>query len=100
MSSAVDVGALTAEDFEPRRNDTFRLRHAGGELPLQLHDVRRLGYGDRRGGAFSLLFVGAPGPFLPQAVYPLVHAAIGTLQLFLVPLGPTPAGNSYEAILA
>lgn len=98
MSSALDIGTVTADDFEVRRGGTFQLQLRDGELPLKLHAVRRLGQAEREGGAFSLTFVAAPGRFLPQAVYTLVHAEMGTLQLFLVPIGPTEAGNGYEAI--
>jgi hypothetical protein len=45
-----------------------------------------------------LTFLSPPGPFLPQAIYPLLHPAFEALELFLVPLGPKDGGNSYEAV--
>ena len=60
--------------------------------------MKRIGTALRAGGAFSLLFVSAAGPFLPQAIYALAHPVMGTLELFLVPLGPMQGGNGYEAI--
>jgi hypothetical protein len=98
MSSVVDIGTVTADDFEARRGTTFQLQLRDGELPLTLHAVRRLGQSQREAGAFSLTFVAAPRRILPQAIYTLVHAEMGTLQLFLVPIGPTEGGNGYEAI--
>ncbi|MEA2840974.1 MAG: hypothetical protein QOF41_2304 [Methylobacteriaceae bacterium] len=98
MSSAADIGTITADEFEARREGTFQLQLRDGELPLKLHAVQRLGQSQRAGGAFSLIFVASPGRFLPQATYTLVHAEMGTLQLFLVPIGPTEAGNGYEAV--
>jgi hypothetical protein len=52
----------------------------------------------RKGGAFALTFMSPPGPFLQQSTYPLEHPALGTLELFIVPLGPKAGGNSYEAV--
>jgi hypothetical protein len=67
-------------------------------LALELVDVRRLGAALRDGGAFSLTFQSAPGPFVPQATYPIAHPKLGTLEMFIVPLGPKNGGNQYEVI--
>jgi len=91
------VASLTADDFEPHNGESFQLTTAIGALDLKLVEVRRLGQALREGGAFSLLFTSAPGPFLPQATYPLAHPALGTIELF-VPLGPKDGGNRYEVI--
>jgi hypothetical protein len=96
--AAVDLRKLTAPDFEPRIDDLFRVELPELDLSLKLAEVRELGRGKRDGGAFSLLFVSPAGPFLPQAMYPLAHATLGTLRIFLVPLGPMHGGNGYEAI--
>jgi hypothetical protein len=98
MHAPSPLAALTYEDFEPRLSDAFALRQGAGELTLTLAEVRRLGQAKRTGGAFSLLFIAPAGPFLPQAIYPLTHAALGTIELFLVPLGPVQGGNGYEAV--
>jgi len=45
-----------------------------------------------------LTFLSPPGPFLPQAIYPLQHPAFEALDLFLVPIGPKDGGNGYEAV--
>jgi hypothetical protein len=92
------LDALTAADFEPHRGAGFGLAAAGGEIALRLVEVNRAGPALRAGGAFSLLFVSDPGPFLPQATYPISHPALGTLELFLVPLGRKHGGNGYEAV--
>jgi hypothetical protein len=93
-----DIAQLTAADFEPRIEDEFRVPAPAGEIPLKLVEVRRLGKALRKGDAFSLTFLSPPGPFLPQAIYPLLHPAFEALELFLVPLGPKDGGNSYEAV--
>jgi hypothetical protein len=93
-----DIVALTAADFEPHVQDEFQIATSEIALSLKLVEVRRLGRAVRPGGAFSLLFLSASGPIYPQAIYPLTHATLGTLDLFLVPLGPKHGGNSYEAV--
>jgi hypothetical protein len=95
--TAADLRKLTKSDFEARKDETFVLR-AQQELPLKLKHVRPLGESGRPGGAFSLWFVSEPGPFLPQAIYPLEHPQMGRLEIFLVPLGPRDGGNLYESI--
>jgi hypothetical protein len=85
-------------DFEPRLSDEFRVATPNGEVALQLSEVRKLGQAVRKGGAFSLLFVSPPGPFLPQATYTLTHPGLGTLEMFLVPIGPVKGSNGYEAV--
>ena len=92
------VAALSAEDFEPCKGEIFRLMAHGQALELELAEVRRLGHALREGGAFALLFISAPGPIVPQATYPIEHPALGTLELFIVPLGPKDGSNRYEAI--
>lgn len=98
MTTPPDLATLTAADFEPRVNDTFRLPIAPAELSLKLVEVRRLGQAMRQGGAFSLLFISPPGPFLRQGTYPLDNPSLGRLNLFIVPLGPKDGGNSYEVV--
>jgi hypothetical protein len=93
-----ELSALTADDFEPRSGETFRLATPNGALELKLVEVRRLGPALRAGGAFALTFQSAPGPFLPQATYPVGHPELGTLEIFVVPLGPKNGGNQYEVI--
>lgn len=93
-----DVAALTAADFEPLNGGNFTVAAPNGALVLKLTDVRRLGTALRAGGGFSLLFVTPAGPFLPQAIYPITHPELGTLELFIVPLRPKDGANRYEVI--
>jgi hypothetical protein len=89
---------LTADDFEARSGEGFALAAADREVELKLAAVQRLGHALRAGGAFSLQFHGPAGPAIPQATYPLRHEALGTLELFIVPLGPKDGVNRYEVI--
>jgi hypothetical protein len=92
------VAELSVEDFEARDGEIFRLMAGGQAFELKLVEVRRLGDALRSGGAFALLFISPPGPILRQATYPIEHPALGTLELFIVPLGPKDGANRYEAI--
>ena len=95
--SAADLKKLMMGDFEAHKNETFVVR-AAQDLPLTLKQVRPLGESGRPGGAFSLWVFSAPGPFLPQGIYPLEHPQMGRLEIFLVPLGPRDGQNLYESI--
>jgi hypothetical protein len=92
------ISALMPLDFEPLDGETFTLAAPGGELAVKLIEVRRLGAALRDGGAFSLVFTSPPGPALAQGTYPLKHAALGTLEVFVVPLGPKNGLNQYQVI--
>jgi hypothetical protein len=98
MSSSTDLAPLTCGDFEPHLGEVFSLRSAAEEISLRLVEVCKLGPAMRAGGAFSLEFVSPAGRLLPQAIYSLEHHALGTLALFLVPLGPAANGMRYEAV--
>lgn len=100
MTEPVDLTTLSAETFEQRLNETFTLHVQDGTLDLTLKTVRRLGHAARAAGAFSLMFVAPRGPFLPQMIYRLSNPTLGTLELFLVPIGPEQGGNGYEAVFA
>jgi hypothetical protein len=49
--------------------------------------------------SFSLVFQGPGGRLLPQLIYALEHHRLGTLDLFIVPIGQTPEGYRYEAVV-
>ncbi len=91
---------LRVADFAPLVNQRFTLTLEGQELAFTLTSVRALGpapAADRR-EPFSLVFRGPPGSALTQRIYSLHHAAVGTCEIFLVPIGPDPLGQLYQAI--
>lgn len=98
MASSPDIATLSIDDFEPHLNAVFEMGSSRGMVPLTLAKTESAGRAQRAGGAFSLLFVAPAGPFLPQAIYPVRHPALGTLEIFLVPVGPVPGGNGYHAV--
>lgn len=47
---------------------------------------------------FSIIFRGPKEPILPQHIYRLTHPRLGSLGLFLVPIGPDTLGMQYESV--
>ena len=92
------IGSLSAETFAPHVGTRFALSVDDLSLELELERVDALGGAIRKGGAFSLLFLGPKDPVLPQRIYRLDHRATGRLELFLVPVGATDGGLRYEAV--
>ena len=98
--SSPDLATIKIDDFSPHRDTVFELQISGDVVPLKLVKVDPAGASGRAGGAFSLLFAAPQGPWLPQAIYPMKHPALGTMEIFLVPVGPLPEGNGYQAVFA
>lgn len=90
---------LSAASFEPHLGSRFGVATAPlGRLQMELVAVSRAGPGPRPGGAFSLVFRGPREPVLPQRIYRFEHAALGALEIFIVPIGPDEQGMRYEAV--
>ena len=98
--SAADLAQLSIDDFAPHQGAIFKMEVPGGSLPLQLVKAEVSGGQGRDGGAFSLLFATPSDPWLPQAIYRIVHPTRGMMDLFLVPIGPIAEGNGYQAVFA
>ncbi len=50
---------------------------------------------------FSILFeTQQQTQYYPQAIYTVEHFAMGTLNIFLVPVGPCKDGIQYEAVFS
>ena len=98
---------LRAQDMQPHLQSSFFISmEAGGREagePLELKLIRVEGPSERAGGGerpFSLFWLGPRDPILPQRIYPLQHphAEIGTLEIFLVPVGRDASGTLYQAV--
>lgn len=97
---------LTSSDFAPLLNQNFQISAEGMEtVTAVLIDLTELGsepgeddIANRR--AFSLVFriPGDTDTFLPQQIYQVSHDNLGSLDIFLVPLGPDKVGMKYEAM--
>lgn len=49
---------------------------------------------------FTLLLRGPRDAILPQRIYPVEHPGLGTLEIFLVTVGPDAEGMRYEAVFS
>ncbi len=97
---------FTVETFTRHLGERFRV-HAGQDEPFEIELIQASGSGqDLTGHAggreprspFALLFRGPGDILLPQRIYRLEHDEMGTIDLFLVPVGPDQAGQRYEAV--
>lgn len=89
--------ALKKDDFLPLLDTAFRVTSLDPPLELRLVEVEaRWGKGATR-EPFSLVFLGPREPVLAQRIYRLEHGGLGTLEIFLVPIGRDGAGTRYEA---
>ena len=104
---------LTAEDFRLHQGTKFRMttekRESGpaGHSEIELTDISENSSAPPGASRtpFSVVFHGPLEPVLPQGIYRLEHEQFGTLELFLVPIGPNevapgqaPTAMRYEAV--
>jgi hypothetical protein len=96
------------DTFTPRVGEPFRL-HVQGVEPTDfvLESVNAIPVSGWRPDdvaehrqPFSLVFLGPPTFVLPQAIYRFEHDSIGTFEIFIVPIGRTDQGVSYEAVFS
>lgn len=96
-----DPGDLSTDDFEPLIGSDIEVSADEEALPpLRLDAVarHRAQPGAPRQEPFSLAFSAQP-PVREQRIYRLEHAALGSVDLFLVPIGREPDGRiRYEAV--
>jgi hypothetical protein len=118
MASARSLETITAKDFRDQKDTRFRLTgdslHEGSPISFEAELVNVTEYAENALGTFripfSVVFHGPAEPVLLQGTYRLEHEDLGTLEVFIVPVGPdtpggapegaetTPAGMRYEAV--
>jgi hypothetical protein len=89
---------LTMTSFEELEGKTFTVISTEPSVALELVEVRKMGSGEREGGAFSLLWQGPSDPFLPQSIYRFSQAELGEHDLFIVPVAEKTDGFQYESV--
>jgi hypothetical protein len=97
------MDSLTIATFAPLVETTFRLDPGVDDdpIPLRLVSVSPLGRQPDapRVEPFALEFAGPAEPQLEQRIYRLEHETLGSLDIFLVPIGFDFAGGlRYEAV--
>jgi hypothetical protein len=99
----LDAGNLSIADFTAHLNGSFVIHFDPAEsLVAELLEVSELGSdtGEKR-QPFSIVFR-SPQEDRPlsQGIYSVEHDIMGTIEIFLVPIGPDEQGMRYEAIFA
>lgn len=96
VTANVELPAHSA--FAETKDTMFRVQMSGGrELQLQLTDVSDRKISERQ-EQYSITFRGPLEIFLPQGIYRLEHASLGSFDVFIVPIGKNAQGFSYEAV--
>jgi hypothetical protein len=88
---------LNSKTFADCLHTHFSLEAPAAVGPLELVAVNEANYSPRLKN-FSLLFRGPLAPVLPQCIYHLNHDTLGSMEIFLVPVGPDSEGMQYEAV--
>lgn len=84
--------------FEPHERTTFTVKPEEGEsLEIELIEVADTTPEGFDGEQFSLVFQGPHARPLEQRIYRLDHDKLGSIELFLVPIGAPDDGRLYEA---
>jgi hypothetical protein len=91
------VHPLSRSRFAPLVRSTFRLTGPAGRRSVRLSAVRTLAKGAATERSFTLEFTDAGARPLPDGIYGLSHPRLGTVQLFLAPVGG--AAGRYEAVV-
>lgn len=89
---------LTIASFDGLQDRTFTVVSSEPPVALELIEVKKMGSGEREGGAFSLLWQGPSEPYLPQSIYRFSLADLGEHDLFIVPVAEKKDGFQYESI--
>ena len=116
MSNERSLETLTAEDFRGHQGTQFRLsgepRDGGAAVALDVELADVTEYPAKTPGTvrapFSVLFHGPLQPVASQGIYRLEQEQFGTLDLFVVPIGPdepsapgqAPTAMRYEAVFS
>ena len=90
---------LKPEDFQSLRAPliiTVKIGEAVEVIELSVNTVKALPAHRFRDAPFSLTLSGPRSPLLPQASYAVQHPVLGTVQLFMVPVGQDEQSTQYE----
>jgi hypothetical protein len=95
----IPLESLQVAQFEPLVGQIFRLM-AGQVIELRLDEAKP--FGDRWPEAtrdpFVLVFGGASGLLLPQAIYRFDVPELGELEMFISQTANGPRGSKFEAV--
>jgi hypothetical protein len=90
---------LTLDDFQDKLHQSFSVQRGADLPPISLtliqaeeHPARAPAAG-LRSRPFSMLVVSSLQTVLQQGTYPVEVPGLGTLDLFIVPVGPSAQSN-------
>ena len=91
---------LTLDQFAGCVGDTFIAALDGMEVPFVLVEARPLPSRDPAAmrPPFSLLFRNGSAFLFPQRMYPMRHARLGEIGIFIVPIAQEREGFLYQAV--
>lgn len=92
---------VTLERFTPLVGQAFRIGTGADGVDavlVEANSLREAQGAGARSHQFSLVWRGPPGAVLPQQIHTVSHPLLGTLDLFLVPIGPDTEGMRYQAV--
>ena len=96
----LDLATARCSQFAACVGQTFELPATTGSITLTLAAARPLG--TAHPGAthtpFALTFHSTPALRLPQGIYRLENAALGTMEIFLVQIAADATASHFEAI--
>lgn len=91
---------ITMDTFLPLIEENFSVHLGDKTIPATLLEVTPLGEpedsGERSG--WSMVFQFPPHQLYNQGIYEFEHAGIGSLAIFVVPIGEDSDGVRYQAI--
>ena len=95
----MDLRELNSKTFSECLRSPFQIQVPGyGAVTVELTDVTER-HDSPKLEQFSLIFHNVDGVHLQQAIYEMQHEKLGTITLFLVPVGPREgAGMDYQAV--
>jgi hypothetical protein len=94
----VSLEKLNARSFAEQLNTTFNLQiDSAGPIALKLIEVKEDDPSPKI-ELFSLHFRGPSSPHLPQGIYRMEHAEVGTLEIFITAVAAEPDGILYESV--
>jgi hypothetical protein len=101
---SMTLDKVTRADFAECLGQPFQIECGGQAVQAELATVTGLGFkspDDKERGkreSFSLVFHAPKQWRYLQSTYCLSHSKLGTLDIFLVPLGPDDKGMRLEAV--
>ncbi len=97
---SVSVGGICREDFLPHLKSAFQLDASTRGTLIEVGAPQKLVSPTAEFTSFSLLFA-APATFVPDSrIYQLTHRQLGSMELFLSPVGRSTQQMHLEAVIS